>query len=102
MRSPERQGRHPDDAARSGHHLVLAPTSPVGREKTPFNRQKAPSQSQKIFSHHGPKADFAELTGSGIPRAKTEPAADWQRNLVSASFVIYLSLMSILQLILPH
>jgi hypothetical protein len=63
----------------------LAPTSPVGREKHFINRQKAPFQGQKCMVHHGPKYDFPELAGSGIRRAKTGSAADWQRNLAPAS-----------------
>jgi hypothetical protein len=83
MRSPERQGRYPDDAVSSGHHGPCPSSLSAG--KSTF-RPKTLSQGQKCFVHHGPKYDLVELAGSGIPRDKTRPTADWQRNLVPALF----------------
>jgi hypothetical protein len=67
-----------------GHHLA-PPQFSLSAGKNTFQRQKAPSQGQKYVVNHSCKYDLVELAGSGIPRAKTGPAADWQRNLVPAS-----------------
>jgi hypothetical protein len=83
MRSPERQGRYVEDAPRPGHHWPR-PTS-LSAGKNIFQPPKSPPLKVKNVLYIMAQADLAELAGSGIPRAKTGPAADWQRNLVPDS-----------------